>query len=373
VRILGFGTYDKSVHPRVGVLLAGLEGLGDRVVEVNAPLGLSTADRVQMLRRPWRAYRLVGRLLSRWLRLVRLARVQLRTDVPEAVIVGYLGHFDVLLARLLFRRQIVMLDCLIFARETAIDRGVQGDLILRAMAAIDSVAVRCANVVLVDTDEHLAMVPPRYRGRGLVVPVGAPEAWFAARPRPLRPSDGPLRVVFFGLFTPLHGTEVIGRALALLGDDCDIRVTMIGQGQDWESCRAIAAANRRVEWREWVDSESLPRLVADHHVCLGIFGVTDKARRVVPNKVFQGAAAGCAILTSDTEPQRRVLGDGAEYVEPGDADGLAAALCRLAERRERVDRLRRAAIQTAQQFHPTEVARPVHELLIPREAATSRT
>ena len=42
----------------------------------------------------------------------------------------------------------------------------------------------------------------------------------------------------------------------------------------------------------------LPALVAGHDVCLGIFGTGDKALRVVPNKVFQGAAAGCAIVTS---------------------------------------------------------------------------
>ena len=71
---------------------------------------------------------------------------------------------------------------------------------------------------------------------------------------------------------------------------------------------------------------NLPALVAGHDVCLGIFGTGDKALRVVPNKVFQGAAAGCAIVTSDTAPQRRALGDAAVLVPPGDPEALAAAL-----------------------------------------------
>jgi glycosyltransferase involved in cell wall biosynthesis len=64
---------------------------------------------------------------------------------------------------------------------------------------------------------------------------------------------------------------------------------------------------------------------------------------VVPNKVFQGAAAGCAIVTSDTAPQRRALGDGAVYVPPGDAAALAEALRHLAEDRAELSAARKRA------------------------------
>ena len=74
---------------------------------------------------------------------------------------------------------------------------------------------------------------------------------------------------------------------------------------------------------------------------------------MVPNKVFQGAAAGCAIVTSDTAPQRRVLGDAAILVPPGDADALAAALLRLAADHAARDELRRRARELAgQRFSP---------------------
>ena len=49
---------------------------------------------------------------------------------------------------------------------------------------------------------------------------------------------------------------------------------------------------------------------------------------VVPNKVFEGAAAGWAIITSDTAPQRRALGDAAIFVGPADARSLAETLPR---------------------------------------------
>jgi hypothetical protein len=53
VRILAFGTYDTKSHPRVGVILDGLRTYGDNVTEANAPLGFSTAQRVDFMHRPW--------------------------------------------------------------------------------------------------------------------------------------------------------------------------------------------------------------------------------------------------------------------------------------------------------------------------------
>ena len=120
MRIVGFGTYDREKHPRVGILLDGLRQIGEEVTELNAPLGFTTAERVAMLGKPWLAYRLLLRLLRRWWALtVRRATAR---PTPDVVLVGYLGHFDVILARLLFPRTVIALDLLIFASETASDR-----------------------------------------------------------------------------------------------------------------------------------------------------------------------------------------------------------------------------------------------------------
>lgn len=81
---------------------------------------------------------------------------------------------------------------------------------------------------------------------------------------------------------------------------------------------------------------------------------------MVPNKVFQGAAAGCAVITSATAPQRRILGDATVLVPPGDPDALAAALLRLADDGTELTRLRaRAAQLTADQFAPAQTVTPL--------------
>ena len=172
-------------------------------------------------------------------------------------------------------------------------------------------------------------------------------------------------MVFYGLYTPLQGTPVIGAALSLLAGE-PIEVTMIGDGQDAPAARAAAAANGAVRWLDWVPAADLPALVASHHVCLGIFGTGSKARRVVPNKVFQGAAAGCAIVTSDTAPQRRALGGAAVLVPPGDPDALAGALRQLAADPAALARRRGAASELAAgQFAPAQVVAPLLRLLQP--------
>jgi glycosyltransferase involved in cell wall biosynthesis len=380
MRVLVFGTYDTAMHPRVAIIAEGLRAHGAEVAECNAPLGLDTAARVNMLARPWHAPALLARLARRWATLARRAR---RMPAPDVVVVGYLGHFDVHLARLLFRRAPVVLDHLVGASATGRDRRLDGGPRQVLLRLIDAAALRAAELVVVDTEEHLAALPAQHRKRAVVVPVGAPAAWYAAAaagqgappgiPAPAAGDSAPgaLRVVFYGLYTPLQGTPVIGAALARLAG-APVQVTMIGGGQDEAATRSAAGANTAVRWIPWVPAADLPALVAEHDVCLGIFGTGDKALRVVPNKVFQGAAAGCAIVTSDTAPQRRALGSAAILVPPGDGQALAAALLRLARDRAELARLRRDAGRlAAAEFAPGRIVVPLLQRLAPGGATTT--
>lgn len=359
-RVLGFGTYEADRHPRVRVLLDGLAAHGYRVAECNRPLGLPTAARVAMLRRPWRLPLLALRIARAWAGLAAAAlRLRLRGSAPpDVVLVGYLGHFDVLVARALFPRTPIVLDHLVFAADTAADRGVRGPR-GRLLGALDGAALRAADLVVVDTDEHAALVPEALRDRAVVVPVGASAEWFAAA-EPGRGAGSRLSVVFFGLMTPLQGAPVVADALHLLGGQ--VEATVVGDGQDSAAVDAALAGVPRVRRLPWVEPEALPALVAAHDVCLGVFGTGPKALRVVPNKAFQGAAAGCAVVTGDTAPQRRALAGDAVLVPPGDAAALAAALRGLAADPARVADMRtRAAARAARDFTAAAVTRTLDE------------
>ncbi|MFL6205786.1 MAG: methyltransferase domain-containing protein, partial [Acidimicrobiales bacterium] len=360
MQILFFGTFDEQAHPRVRALREGLAAAGNEVDVVNAPLGVPTSDRVALARNPARAPLLVIRILRCWVRLWRAGRGRR----PDVVVVGYLGHFDIHLARLRFRRSTLVLDHMVSLGDTARDRGL-GDrsIVARLLDQVDRWALRAADVVVVDTIEQGDALPHRPEHL-CVVPVSAPEDWAKATPASDRRPGEPLRVVFFGLYTPLQGAPTIGEALALLRDRTDIEVTMVGRGQDLESTQRHAAPNPRVEWIDWVEPQALPALVAAHHVCLGVFGDTPKALRVVPNKVWQGATAGCAIVTSDTPTQRRALGDAACFVPPADPHELARVLRHLADDDgELADRRTRLRRRMADHANPARAVEPLHSLL----------
>src|SRR5919198_2718401 len=241
-RVLFFGTYDARRYPRIQVLQEGFAALGDDVVECNVPLRLDTAARVRMLRRPWTVPLLALKLAACWIRLIARSR---RCRGVDLVVVGYLGHFDVHLARLLWPRTPVALDHLVSASDTALDRGVASGWLVRVLRRLDRAAVNAAHYPCVDTVEHHERIWLPARARAVVVPVGAPSAWFYP---PVRSDGEPVRVVFFGSFTPLQGAPVIGEALRLLADDERFAFTIIGRGQDYAATRTAAAGARNVEW-----------------------------------------------------------------------------------------------------------------------------
>ena len=163
MRVIVFGTYDARRHPRIAVVAEGLRSHGVLVEECNRPLGVDTAQRVAAVARPWRipgtAWRLAGAWVSLWRQARRMAR-------PDAVIVGYLGSLDVHLCRLIWRGVPVVLDQLAFAGDTARDRGIGRPWMVRMLDRVDRWAVTAADIVLVDTEENLALIPDDLRGAG---------------------------------------------------------------------------------------------------------------------------------------------------------------------------------------------------------------
>lgn len=366
MRIVVFGSYQADAHPRVTVLIEGLRSLGNEVIEINEPLGLSTKQRVSILRAPWKLPVLCVKLASAWIRLARRGRDFRRRECVDAVLVGYLGHFDVHLAKRVFKGSTIVLDHLIFAAGTARDRGAKAGATTKALELLDRRALAAADVIVLDTEEHRRRVPAQFADRTVVCHVGADHRWFdAGQESAPDPAAGePVRAVFYGLFTPLQGAVTIGIALRVLADRgvraSDLSVTMIGAGQDLAAAMSAAGDSQIVQWRDWVAAADLPSVVASHHVALGIFGTTVKGAEVVPNKVYQSAAAGCALITSDTPPQRRLLAGATELVPPGDAEALAAALERFITDRATLAERRRQAVDVAsREFSPEGVTRPL--------------
>jgi glycosyltransferase involved in cell wall biosynthesis len=71
--------------------------------------------------------------------------------------------------------------------------------------------------------------------------------------------------------------------------------------------------------------------MARSDVCLGIFGTSQKAARVIPNKVFDALACARAVITRDSPAVRELLTPSTEVFvcTPGDPEALADAVVTL--------------------------------------------
>ncbi|MFP5504224.1 MAG: glycosyltransferase, partial [Candidatus Sericytochromatia bacterium] len=300
-----FGTYDPET-PRNKLLKAAWEAIGGTVVEANAPIWPAAGARAGL--KPSLA--LLGRWLAAGRRLRRLAD---RVAAAEAILVPYPGHLDVHLAHALGRKfgKPVVFDPFLSFWDTAVgDRGLvsSGSPVSWAFKRIDVAALRRADVVLADTGpqaDFYARLAGLPREKVAIVPIGADDRLF--EPVAHEPAGG-LTVLFYGSMIPLHGVEVIVEAARRLED---VRFQLIGEGQ--VPVEAMVAGADNISWAPSVPYEALPGAIAHADVVLGIFGTSEKARRVVPHKVYEAAAMGKAIVTADTPAMREAFDEAVAY------------------------------------------------------------
>jgi glycosyltransferase involved in cell wall biosynthesis len=96
-----------------------------------------------------------------------------------------------------------------------------------------------------------------------------------------------------------------------------------------------------VEMFPGIKQEELLEHIDAADVCLGIFGATNKAKRVVPNKVYEAMACRKPLLTGETVAASEVLIDRVHclFAKVADAQDLAEKILELkndAQLREKI-------------------------------------
>ncbi len=165
--------------------------------------------------------------------------------------------------------------------------------------------------------------------------VGCDESLFYPRPAP--PSTrAACEVFYYGSFLPLHGTDVIIQAAALLRHRSDIHFTIGGDGMGYVDTRRDAAdqALNNVTFTGWIPIEQLPHHIASATVCLGgHFSTIPKASRVIATKTFQFVAMGKATIIGDNAANRELFvpDEHVLAIRMGDPQALASAIELLAD------------------------------------------
>ena len=316
MRVLYFGTYERA-YPRNAQVISCLRGAEVDVLERHVPVWEGTRHKFSP--------NLSG--------LVSVLRAEGRlafssADDADALLVGYPGHPDVPAAKRVARGRPVVFNPLVSLEDTMVgDRRLAKPRspVARALRLVDRIAFRRADHVVADTAAHANYFRERFElaeHRVSVCYVGAEDRLFKPG---LRKADG-FHVLFVGKLIPLHGLETILSAAALCPD---IEFRVVGSGQ-LGGLMSQRPAN--VAWDEWVDYERLPELYRSAGCALGIFGGSDKAARVIPNKAFHALATETPLVTADTPAARELLYHerDALLVPPGDPGALATAVRRLA-------------------------------------------
>jgi glycosyltransferase involved in cell wall biosynthesis len=279
----------------------------------------------------WRAGPVTAaRLAASELRLLRRPQ-----GAFDALIVGYPGHADLPAARRAARGRPIVFNPLVSLADTLVTdraRYRPGSLPAEALLALDRRAFRAADLIVADTAahaEHLARLTGARRIE--VCLVGAEERLF----RPGWERADAFTALFVGKLIQLHGLETILAAARLAPE---LRIRVVGSGQ---LDSLLDGRPPNVEHVPWVEYERLPAELHRASCALGIFGTSEKAARVIPNKAFQALACGTPLVTADTRAARELLRDGesALLIPPGDPPALAASLRRLAGDPALADRL----------------------------------
>jgi glycosyltransferase involved in cell wall biosynthesis len=316
MRVLYFGTYERD-YPRNAQVISCLRRVGVEVLERHAPV--------------WEGQR---HKFSPGIRaLARAAAAEARLSFASAedadvLVVGYPGHLDMASAKRVARGRPVVFNPLVSLEDTIVgDRRVVSPRspAATAMRMVDRLAFRRADLVVADTTTHARYFLERFGLRDdriAVCFVGAEDRLFRPGPR----GTSAFHALFVGKLIPLHGLETILGAAALC-PEIEFRIVGSGQLDDLLSSRST-----NVVWDRWIEYERLPDLYRSAGCALGIFGASDKAARVIPNKAFQALATETPLITADTSAARELLEHerDALLVAPGNPQALAAAVRRLA-------------------------------------------
>jgi glycosyltransferase involved in cell wall biosynthesis len=318
-------------YMRNRVLLAALRSVSDVTVLTGAGSGIT------------------GRTASG---LLRYVAARPGCDVCFA---GFFGQ-PIAIALSVLQRKPIVLDAYLSAYDTLCEdrrrfrpRSLPG----RLAFWLDRRSCRGASHILTDTQAGAAYFQQTFSldpSRFSTVYVGCDETIFYPRLQENRTGSRVCEVFYYGAFLPLHGTEVIARAAALLSRRSDIHWTIGGDGPGFARVRQLVSdlGATNVTMPGWIPVEELAIRIAAADICLGgHFSTVPKAGRVISTKTFQFLAMRKPVIVGDNRATRELLAPGrhALAVPMGDPVALALAVETLADDSTLRGRLAEAAYE----------------------------
>lgn len=310
MKVLYFGTYDPE-YSRNRVLIDGLRDNGVEVIECR--------DDSLGLKKFWKLFFKLRQIKSGY----------------DAVVIGFFGPLMVTFAKLITRKPVIF-DPLTFLYDTNVmDRKVTKPGTFRSLYywLLDWLNLHLADMILLDTEENIKYASKEFKikmDKFQKLFIGTREDIY--HPMEKNSEAKEFTVGFHGFFNTLQGVEFIIRAAKRLESHEDIKFVIIGGGKDKIKHFKLAEdlKLRNIEFIGLMDQKELALKIAKTDICLGIFGVSDKARRVIPNKVYECVAIKKPVISADTPAIRELFTDNdLMLVKIADAEAIASAILKL--------------------------------------------
>jgi len=338
-----FGSYD-SEYARNRIIKKGLKTNGFQIYECNSQ-GI-------VFRRYWN----LARLFFRYVHKI------------DYIIVGFPGYFDMPLAFILgkiFGKK-VFYDIFTSTYETyVLDRKVIDKNSFRAKFyyLVDWIGLKLSDSVIVDTIAHGKFYNNTYGlnpKKQVLVYVGSDPDYF--HPRTMQEETD---VLFYGSYQPLQGADIIIKAAAMVPR---VKFKMVGQGQMRNAVEKLANELnvKNVEFVNWLSLTDLATEIVKTKICLGIFGESQKAKLVIPNKAFDATASKKALITSDTIAVREVFSNNTNVllIPSASSSRLAIAIKRLLKNsRERKCLAQEAYNLYKKSYKPNKIVQSLIQLI----------
>jgi glycosyltransferase involved in cell wall biosynthesis len=305
MKVLYFGTYEKD-YPRNRVVIDGLRKNNVQVIECHVPFSEIFEDKKRKFRNKF--FLALKLNEAHW----KLLFKSLKYRDCDVVIVGYIGQLDMLLTKVIFPEKKIIFnpmlslyDTIVLDRKWIKDKTGMSNL----LKFFDKYSCKLADVVCLDTEEHAKYFNEEFaieKEKLKRLFIGAEERIFYPR-KEKETTKEKRRILFYGQFTPLHGTSYIIRAAKLLEKNKNIEFEIIGKGQTYEQDMALVKELKvkNIKFIDWVPYDKLPEHIGNATLCLGgHFGSGRKAKRVVPNKVFQMIAMKKPVIVSNSKASR---------------------------------------------------------------------
>ncbi len=316
MKICYFGTFDEN-YLRNRIIRKGLEQNGCQIE-------LCRTKYSNLLK-------VYFELLINWIKISK-------EDV-KAIIVGETGYVLMPLAWLLSKlwNKKLILDAFFSLYDTYVcDRKIvkENSLEAKKLFILDKFGCLLADLVLLDTEAHIEYFKNKfclYKKKFIRVFVGTDNSIFY--PRDVERINNKFVVLHWGTFIPLHGVEYILKSAKILEFQQDILFQFIGEGQTYpEVINLSKKLNlKNIEFISYESEETLVEKIAQADICLGIFGSTEKAKRVIPHKVYQAIAMKKPVITGDSPAIREVFEDKKNILlcEIANPDSLAEKILKL--------------------------------------------